>query len=154
MMYVDQDRQTLQVLRQRAVTLTLRGFSAAPQWVAALSGVEAHGLGSAGQVRRLAQAPLKRSYVSWRICLPPSTSMFAMVPMIVTHLGGEENIQRVLREVVPEFVEVDLLLPVKNSPEQEGGFIANQDLACLTRLGATLAFSFLSHLTSDNLEMS
>lgn len=77
-----------------------------------------------------------------------------MVPMIVTHLGGEENIQRVLREVVPEFVEVDLLLPVKNSPEQEGGFIANQDLACLTRLGATLAFSFFPHLTSDNFEMS
>ena len=131
------------------MTFTLRGFSARPEQVAARVGVQAQGLGSAGQVRRPDQSPLKRSYVLWRVSLPPSAPVYSMIPAIITHMGGERSILRVLREVAPEFVEVDLLLPVKDSQEQEGGFISKQDLACLARLGASISFSFTSRFESE-----
>ena len=126
----------------------LRGFSARPEQVAARLGVEAQGLGSAGQVCRPGQSPLKRSYVLWRVSLPPSAPVYSMIPAVIAHMGGEQGILRLLLDVVPEFVEVDLLLPVKDSEEQEGGFISKEDLACLARLGASISFSFTSRFES------
>lgn len=72
-----------------------------------------------------------------------------MIPAVIAHMGGEQGILRLLLDVVPEFVEVDLLLPVKDSQEQEGGFISKQDLACLARLGAGISFSFTSRFESE-----
>lgn len=77
-----------------------------------------------------------------------------MIPAIITRMGGEQGVLRLMLEVAPEFVEVDLFLPGKDSEEQEGGFIAKDDLACLTRLGATLTFSFWPHLIGDHVEAS
>jgi hypothetical protein len=37
-----------------------------------------------------------------------------MVSIVFAGHGGEEDTQRGLRELVPEFVEVDLLRPEKN----------------------------------------
>ncbi len=72
-----------------------------------------------------------------------------MLPALIAHMGGEQGILRLLLDVAPEFVEVDLLLPVKDSQEQEGGFISKDDLACLARLGASISFSFTSRFESD-----
>ena len=43
---------------------------------------------------------------------------------------------------MPEFFEIDLSLWIKDSDEQEGGFIDPKTIAMLSRLGVTLSFGF------------
>jgi len=61
--------------------------------------------------------------------------MFPMIPAIIAHSGGEESIRSVSREVMPELIEVDLLLPIKDSLQQEGASAPTRILPALRDRG-------------------
>jgi hypothetical protein len=69
--------------------------------------------------------------------------MDEMIPALWIHLGGMDRIREIKEKIKPEYLEVDLVLPVKGSEEQEGGFLSPSTLAELSLLGGTLSFQFL-----------
>ena len=121
----------------------MRGFASNPEEVIELIGVPAESWGEAGARRTPTSAPLKRSYVRHQLSFPPGAPIFQMVPMLLERLGGTTQLTRIVARVKPEFVELDLVLPVKDSPEQESGFISTESIADLHQLGASLSFNFL-----------
>ena len=70
--------------------------------------------------------------------------MDEMIPALFARVGGVENLLRVRQQVVPEFLEVDLAMWIKDSEEQEGGFIDLPTVENLAKVGATLSFGFYS----------
>ena len=135
-----------QTLRPRSASLTIRGFDQLPEEVASLVGIAATSSGLIGTPAKSGAALLKRSYVLFRVELPPDTPLFHMVPAILEHMGGADHLAHVLSQVAPEHVDIDLVLPVKDLPEQEGGFISPTSIAELHRLGTTISFSFLNRV--------
>jgi hypothetical protein len=107
-------------------------------------GIPAQSWGEAGTRRTPASAVLKRSYVKHQVDFPPDTPVFQMVPALLEHLGGTARLTDIIARVKPEHIDLDLVLPVKDSPEQEGGFISPESISSIQQLGATLSFSFLS----------
>lgn len=61
--------------------------------------------------------------------------MDEMIPALWIHLGGMDRIREIKEKIKPEYLEVDLVLPVKGSEEQEGGFFAFY-------VGRTLSFGW------------
>lgn len=45
-----------------------------------------------------------------------------MIPALWIHLGGMDSIREIKEKIKPEYLEVNLVLPVNDSEEQEGGF--------------------------------
>lgn len=114
-----------------------------PEKVEQLVGVPAESLYKIGQpIKPGVTSLVKRSATKFELDFPTSTLMFEMVPARLHALGGPEHLLRVKELVEPEFVDVGLVLNVRNSEEQEDGFIETETMADLTRLGATLAFGF------------
>ena len=130
--------------RPRSVSFTVRGFIAAPESVTAHFPVPAESTGLIGTHAQPGKTLLKRSYVRFNLDLPPDIALSQMVPALVKYLGGVDQLSAILQTVKPEHVEIDLVLPIKESLEQEGGFISPTSIADLQRLGATLSFSFLN----------
>jgi hypothetical protein len=67
-----------------------------------------------------------------------------MIPSLLAALGGAEKLCSVQQQVKADFLEADLAMWVKDSEEQEGGFIDPKTIAMLAGLGATLSFGFYS----------
>lgn len=132
-----------EALRPRSVSLTIRGFPGSTEEVIALFGVAADSSGLAGTPALPGKALLKRSYVRFNVDLAPDAPLFQMVPAILDQMGGVDRLSECLRRIEPEYIDIDLVLPVKDSPEQEGGFIPPSSIADLQRIGATLSFRFL-----------
>lgn len=107
-------------------------------------GTPAQSWGQAGTHRTPASAALKRSYVKHQVDFPPDTPVFQMVPALLQHLGGATHLINTIARVKPEHIDLDLVLPVKDSPEQEGGFISPESISNIQQLGASLSFSFLN----------
>ena len=61
-----------------------------------------------------------------------------MIPRLFSHIGGLANAIAARDAIRPEFVEIDLYLPVKNSPEQENGYFDVQTIKDVAELGATI----------------
>jgi hypothetical protein len=120
-------------------SFTFRGFSLAPQEVEALVGLRATLGGVAGALDRGSKAPLKRSFVQWSVEFPENARVNEMIALLIEKLGGFEHIASVAQRVSPEETEVDLTLRVKDSEEQEGGFIEATTIAGLARISATLS---------------
>jgi hypothetical protein len=66
-----------------------------------------------------------------------------MVPAVLAHVGGLEHLCAVRDQVLPEFLEINLVLPIKFSEAQEDGYVEIETLRALAYLGATLGLSFL-----------
>jgi len=130
------------------VTLTFRGFDCAPAVVTDLIGVSPHKVGERGQTHKSGSS-IKRSFVSYALALPEGTRLDEMIPAMLEHLGGVEVLLRAKHRVSPEFLEFDLLLPIKNSSNQEGGFLSEASISDLHALGATLSFGFVSASRDD-----
>ncbi|HEY8095270.1 MAG TPA: hypothetical protein VIE65_04145 [Methylobacter sp.] len=129
--------------RTKSISLTLRGFELTPEEVERLVGVKATSLLHKGApVKPGVKTLAVRHAAKFELGFPAETALFEMVPAIMAHLGGVEHLIGVREKVAPEFIEVDLLLHVRNSEEQEGGFIDTESLAALSRLRATLSLSF------------
>ena len=126
-------------------SLCFRGFTCNPEEVERLVGKRAELIGKAGVPTAPGRRPLTRSFVCYQLALPLDTRLDEMVPRLITHVGGVEAVAHASTRVAPEFLEVDLLLPVKDSPEQEGGYIEHGTLQLLAQLGANLSLGFTSH---------
>lgn len=131
------------IARFKSIKLVFRGFSVTPEEVENLIGVKAEKLGLRGVPLIGGVTPLKRSFVSYRVEFPEGCSLFEMLPALMLHMGGVDNIYKVKNIIKPDFFEIDILLPIKGSKEQEGGFFELESIAELHTLGATLSFSFL-----------
>ncbi|CZT25942.1 hypothetical protein [Pseudomonas cerasi] len=128
----------------KSVALSIRGFDLAPKKVESIIGVAASELGMRGEpVRPGVKALLKRSFVRFSVSFPDGCRLDEMIPALLIYLGGINHIRECRDKIKPEFLEIDMILPVKNSNEQEGGFIAPSTLAELSQLGASLSFQFL-----------
>ncbi|MBS7662410.1 hypothetical protein I0D00_10735 [Pseudomonas lalucatii] len=128
----------------KTVALCLRGFELTPEQVESATGRKASETGTRGEpVKPGVKSLLKRSFVRFSVQIPNGCRIDELIPALWTHLGGIERIREARDIIKPEYLEVDLVLPVKNSDEQEGGFIPPSTITELSLLGASLSFQFL-----------
>jgi hypothetical protein len=59
-----------------------------------------------------------------------------MIPALIERIGGADRLAAVKRSVAPEYLEVDIAMWIKDSEEQEGGFIDTAAIAMLAKIGA------------------
>jgi len=111
-------------------SLTFRGFEIAPTEVESLVGTAARG------------RPLQRSFAQWQLAFADSTRLDEMLPALIESIGGVDRLISVRDQVAPEFFEIDLSLWIKDSDEQDGGFLDQETIAMLARLGVTLSLGF------------
>jgi hypothetical protein len=123
-------------------SITFRGFYMQPREVEALVGFAATELGVAGIPRKPGTRPLQRSFASWRAEFEDSTRLDEMIPTLIYGIGGADHLAVIKNSVAPEFLEVDIAMWIKDSEEQEGGFIDVPAIEMLAKIGATLSFSF------------
>ena len=124
--------------------LSFRGFEMRPEEVESLVGVEASTLIRRGSTHKPGAQPFQRSVARWEIEFPDSTRLDEMIPALLDSIGGFDHLVVVKKRVAPEFFEIDLSLWIKDSGEQEGGFIDASTIALVAQLGATLSFAFYS----------
>ncbi len=129
--------------RASEVSLTFRGFECSPAEVVEIIGIQPKLSGERGGSLQ-SGAKIKRSFVYYELKLPQGTRLDEMIPAILLHLGGVEPILRVRQQVELEFLEFDLLLPIKDSPRQDGGFLTQESISDLHTLEATISFGFVS----------
>jgi hypothetical protein len=134
-------------MRLQSISLVLRGFDATPEDVEALIGLAAKKIGHKGE-RRIPNREVTwpRSFVRYEIRFQNRTHVRDMVPALIEALGGVDHLKMVRDKINPEFVELDLLLPVKDSEEQEGGDFPPEVLQQVVKIGASIGFSFVSQL--------
>lgn len=129
---------------EREISLTFRGFEKSPSEVVNLVGVEPSFVGTKGApIKPGVKTLLTRSAVKFTVSFKEGVRLAEMVPAIIEYAGGVDHLRKVSDLVNPEFIEVNLVLPVKYSEEQEGGSIQSKDLGELYALGASLSFEFL-----------
>ena len=115
-----------------------------PEHVESLVGIEA-------QLRGLRGTPMRpnrpnvwqRSVVQFEIEFADGFPIVEMIPALLEHTKGVEHLCAVREQVLPEFFEVNLVLPIKFSEEQEDGFLTVETLGDLHRLRTTLGLSFV-----------
>lgn len=135
---------TSKQIRFRSISLTFRGFELTPQEVESFVGVTATRLGNRGEpVKPGVKTLLKRSVAKYSLEFPSGCRLDEMVPALMQHLGGISHLCNVRDRVSPEFFEIDIVLPIKGSEEQEGGFFPSEVIADLYNLRASLSFQFL-----------
>jgi hypothetical protein len=128
----------------KSISLTFRGFESSPQEVESMIGISAFSSGMKGQVIKPGfGGTFKRSAVKFSIDFPNGCRLDEMFPALMLHIGGITHVCAVRNKVSPEFLEVDIVLPIKKSKEQEGGFLSNESITAISELGATLSFQFL-----------
>lgn len=129
---------------KRSASITFRGFVLPPEEVQRLVGVEAELLAQSGQAMRPNRPNVwLRSAAKFTVEFTDETRIADMIPAILAHAGGLEHLCSVRNQVSPEFLEIDLVLPIKHSDSQDDGYVESETLNDLSRLGATLGLSFL-----------
>ncbi|MDF1779917.1 MAG: hypothetical protein P1U67_01350 [Alcanivoracaceae bacterium] len=129
---------------RREASLTFRGFERSPLEVVSLVGVEPSYVGTKGApVKPGTSTLLRRSAVKFAVPFNEEVRLAEMIPAILEYVGGVTHMREVSDVINPEYIEVNLVLPVKYSEEQEGGYIESKHLGELYALGASLSFEFL-----------
>lgn len=129
---------------QRSASITFRGFAMAPEELQRLVGVEAVLLAQSGQPMGPNRPNVwPRSAVKFVVEFTDETLIVDMIPAILAYAGGVEHLCSVRDQVSPEFLEINLVLPIKHSESQDDGYVESETLQELCRLGATLGLSFL-----------
>ena len=85
----------------------------------------------------------QRSAVEFEVEFPDAFPIVEMVPALLAYTGGVEHLCGVRDQVLPEFFEINLVLPIKFSEEQEDGYLSVDTLADVSRLRTTIGFSFV-----------
>lgn len=128
----------------KSISLTFRGFDISPQEVQSIVGVETSSLGCRGEpIKPGVKSLLKRSFAKFSVEFPHGCRLDEMFPALMSHLGGAHHLCNVREQVRPEFFELDIVLPVKGSEEQEGGGLPPATIADLCLLKVSLSFQFL-----------
>jgi hypothetical protein len=123
-------------------SITFRGFELPATEVEAFVGVKASSLANKGEVLKPGTRPLNQSVATWSIDFPDATRLDEMIPILIGSVGGVEQLARAKGKVSPEFFELDLALFIKDSEEQEGGFLDHSTMAMVSSLGLTLSLGF------------
>lgn len=128
---------------KRSASLTFRGFTAHPSEVEAAVGATASRVLLKGHPVKPGVSTLAvRSAAVFKLPFAPDAAMRGMIPELLNHFGGVEHLQNARAVVAPEFLEIDLVIDVRNSEYSEDGAIELESLQALVALGATLSFSF------------
>ena len=115
-------------MNNKTASLTFRGFDVSPEDVESWLGVKATYLGVRGYpVRSGVKTTLNRSAASFSVESPNAVPLHEMIPALLAHVGGVDHLCNVRDKVKPEYLEIDLALPIKFSEEQEGGAIWPRD---------------------------
>jgi hypothetical protein len=85
----------------------------------------------------------QRSAAQFEVEFTDEILIVDMIPALLAHTGGVEHLRLVRDQVLPEFLEINLLLPIKSSVSQDDGYVASETLQDLCHLGATLGLGFL-----------
>lgn len=121
----------------RSASLTFRGFNMTPEEVECMVGVTAESSGIRGNfVKQGVSTLLKCSFIRYEVKFTDGCRLGEMIPKLLAYLGGANHIREAKEKICPEFFEINLVLPVKYSDEQEGGFLPPSTLAELAQLGA------------------
>lgn len=134
-----------ELLRPKFIaSVTFRGFEMPSSQLESLVGVAATELGTRGTPRKPGTTPLQRSFATWKLAFPDAALLEEMIPALLARVGGADHLHAVQQRVSAEFLEVDVALWVKDSQDQEGGFIDAESIAMLAKMGATLSFGIYS----------
>jgi hypothetical protein len=134
----------MSVIRGKSISLTFRGFKIAPSELELLVGKKSSSSGKMGEKRKPGiSAVFPRSFVKFSVELSEDCRLDEMVHMLLSSIGGLAHICQIRDQVQPEFLEIDIVLPIKGSAEQDDGFISMEALTDVCVLKATLGFSFL-----------
>jgi hypothetical protein len=132
------------LVKPKSIAICFRGFELSVDEVESFMGKIASSKGSqGGPVKNGVKTILKRSFVRYSMDVNDECRLDEIMPRLFESLGGVKAISSVRDKVLPEFVDVDITIPVKGSEDQEGGFISRETLADLTLLCATLSFRFV-----------
>jgi hypothetical protein len=130
--------------RKRRVSLVFRGFEVDPSTIEASLGLTASSSGQRGKpVKPGVEAILRRSFVCYCIELGVDARLDQMIAAMIDHLGGVARIAEARDQAAVELLQLDIMLPVKGSEEQEGGLIPIESLNDLSHLGCSLSFQFV-----------
>lgn len=130
-------------MRTKSVSLTFRGFDMASEEVARLLGVAASRFGNRGDpVKVGVQTLLTRSYTIFSMEFAGDYDLNDMLPALLVRLGGADRLLKMRDEIQPEFLEINLDLPVRESEESQDGFLSAEVIADVFQLEASLSFSF------------
>ncbi|NVZ23770.1 hypothetical protein HX794_29405 [Pseudomonas costantinii] len=128
----------------RSASLTLRGFGLTPEEVQCIVGATAESSGLRGNpVTQGVATLLKRSFTCYEVEFIDGCRLDEMIQKLLSSLGGVSSLSLAKEKIRPEFIEINLVLPVKYSEEQEGGFLLPSTLTEIAQLGASLSFEFL-----------
>lgn len=134
---------TLSTIRTKSVSITFRGFQALAEEVASLVGVPAARLGNRGEpVKAGVKILLSRSYVKFSREFTDDQELSEMLPALFLYLGDTPRIKDILNVVRPEFVEINLDLPVRRSDDSQDGYLQGQSIREASDLNASISFSF------------
>ena len=86
---------------------------------------------------------LRRSFIIYEQAFLPDRLWDNLILDFLESLGGVEHLRSAIKKIGPEFVQIDLTLPIRNSAEQEDRFISSRVLRVVGDLGADLAFGFV-----------
>jgi hypothetical protein len=127
-----------------AVSLTLRGFEQSKDIIAQILDSDDYKIGLCGEaVKPGVETLLKKSYIRFSVEFSSPPNIFDIVPAIISHSGGADYLCTAREEIQPEYTEINIVMPIKQSLEQEGGFISKESIKDIERLCASLSFEFL-----------
>jgi len=129
--------------KTKIIKLTFRGFDISPAELESLVKITASRKATKGELRKpylLTTWP--RSFVSFKLEFDPHKRIAEMVPALLLSLGGIDHLCKVRDLVNPEFLEIDMFLPVRHSEEQEDGYFPLEVIRDICILRATLGLSF------------
>ena len=127
-----------------SASLTFRGFDVDPQTVQDWIGAPATGLGVKGQpVKPGVETKLTRSYAEFSVSFERTDEVFTMIPALLNHMGGLDHVVDIKQRLSAEFIDVNLVLPFKRYLRQTNGWIDQESIGALNRIGAILAFEIL-----------
>ena len=130
-------------VNKKSVSFCFRGFELSPEKVEALLRVKVK-KGTLGEpVKQNVETKLKRSYVKFNKQLPDNCRLDEIIPSLFEDLSGIDYLCHIRDLISPEFIEIDVVLRIKKSDEQEGGFLPHEVLRDIARLKANLSFQFL-----------
>lgn len=134
----------MDALAIKTVSLTFRGFDEDAETVIALMGVGTDDVGNKGDfVRPGGRTRLTRSYVIYEMCFSVQIDLCEMIPALLLRLGGVEHILRVKQIIKPEFLEFNFNLPVAKVEFAQDGYLSEQTIAEIHKLGASAGFNFI-----------
>jgi hypothetical protein len=127
----------------RTVGLSLRGFDAPVADVVAAIGTVPSLTGSKGQPLKEGYRPLIKSVVCYELPMSHETRWSEAIDALLNSLGDLDTLKAVIETFRPETVHINLVLPIRNSEEQEDNYITPETMARLVALDASVGCSFV-----------